>query len=687
MGKISRKKIQQTGKNSNPQAAVPFIQTQSLFLRPLPALLFILFLSLLVHLNVLANGFGWDDEDIINALIFPEHWWNLFFYNPVSATTDEVIPYYRPLVMVSYLMDFMIWGRNPFGFHLSVLLGHILNSGLVLLLSKRLTAWMDMKPTTAHNSHYLIYNSLPLLTASLFAVHPVHAEAIAWIAGRNDVFCTTFVLSSMILYIRFSRTGKEWAFGLSMLFFFFALITKEMAVGLVIMYPLYDYFSKSESLSRPKRQIGIRFFIPLAILGLYFFLRTLYLSHPFINLFSEKASSPFFIVVGAVGLYLKLILFPYPHSPFIMALPGSSIALFLTGLGLLLLIGAAIWALLRRHLLIGWGFVWMLVFLIPAIPIALLNVAAAPAAERYLYAPSIGFLMSIVGLMLHSVDWFTVKMRWIDRKVWTSMVFLWVVLLIVFGWGTWNRNAVWRSPLTFWKTVVSGLSENVSPEAFIAHYNLGGALRDIGKIDEAIFHFSESLRLKPDYVDTSNNLANLLLLKGKVDDAVALYSNALKYKPDDADVHYNLAIALEKQEKPDKALEHYQMALKVNPASPIYHNSLGNFLVSRKNYDEAVVHYSEAIKNKPDYAEAHYNMGNAFVGHEKYEEAIPHYLEAINLKPNYTEALNNLGGAYARLERWEDAVKMWNDVLSIDPNNETARQNHDAVMRKLRRIQ
>lgn len=103
----------------------------NLLTHPFVALIPVLLLSFLVNFNVLFNDFGWDDEDIIKNIRLTDRWWNPF---PLSLIADpsskEVAPYYRPLVSFSYLLDFMIWGSNPFGFHLSVFLSHLLNTAL-----------------------------------------------------------------------------------------------------------------------------------------------------------------------------------------------------------------------------------------------------------------------------------------------------------------------------------------------------------------------------------------------------------------------------------------------------------------------------------------------------------------------------------------------------------------------------
>jgi len=425
--------------------------------------------------------------------------------------------------------------------------------------------------------------------------------------------------------------------------------------------------------------MAFRLTIPLVIIGLYFWMRSITITGGYGDVSPTIFSffKTILKIITAAGFYLKIMIFPYPHQPFIGTLPSSFPFLTPAGLLLLLVFGGMVLALIRREALVGVCLVFTLAVLAPAVFLAVLPVATTVAAKRYVYGPSAGFLIVAAWLILKSSDILSSTIGWPQRKIWVVTGLLCGILMTVWGWENRHRNAVWRSPITFWEVVA------LNPDNFVAHYNLGGALRNMGKIDEAIFHFSESLRLKPDYADTSNNLANLLMSRGRFNEAVSLYNDALKYKPDNADVYYNLAIALEKQGNPDSAIEHYYAALKIDPKSPVYHNSLGNALVDQGKHSDAIVHYSEALKIKPDYAEAHYNMGNASVRQEKYRESIYHYMEAIKIKPDYIEAHNNLGGAYAKLGQWDDALKKWNDTLSINPDHQVARQNRDAVMKML----
>jgi hypothetical protein len=278
-------------------------------------------LALLVNVNVLQNGFGWDDESGIPNLRIPDDVGQIVSLFLPHPTGKQDVPYFRPVAEISYLFDYALWRDNPFGFHLSVLLGHLLNTALVFFLARGLQRAQCIAPLRTLNSQLPNFNLLPLLAASLFAVHPVHAEAVAWIAGRNDVFCAVFLLLSVLLYLRFHRTGSGWTYGFSMLSFFLALLTKETAIGLILLFPLYEFLAATGPAESRMKRMAARWILPLGILGLYLWMRAGGITNTYGGAFSPELSpvSGLWVAIRAYAYYFTMVLFPYPHRPFVAA--------------------------------------------------------------------------------------------------------------------------------------------------------------------------------------------------------------------------------------------------------------------------------------------------------------------------------------------------------------------------------
>ena len=362
-----------------------------------------------------------------------------------------------------------------------------------------------------------------------------------------------------------------------MLASFLAVLTKEMAVGLILLFPLYEFLIHGSRPSLPYppprggregwgwQHIGVILLIPLAILGLYFSIRTLRITSPYghaplSTFFSSSAVSE---VIEAYGYYLKILVFPYPHNPFLSALPTSPWALILSALAMALLFGGFLFALFRRQVFLGIGLAWTLLLLAPAVALPILHVGTTPVAERYVYAPSAGFLIGIVWLILKGLNQFPAA-GWPLRKIYTIAGLIFIMIVSVGGWESWKRNAVWRSRLTFWQTAVDGLPGKTPKEA-IAHNNLGNAYHRVRRLQEAIKEYELALKLRPGSAKDHNRLGATYAEDGLLNEAIREFQTALKIDPKNPEIHANLGIALTQQGRRNEAIEEFQRALQINP--------------------------------------------------------------------------------------------------------------------------
>ncbi|MBI3994380.1 MAG: tetratricopeptide repeat protein [Nitrospirae bacterium] len=418
------------------------------------------------------------------------------------------------------------------------------------------------------------------MAASLFAVHPAHAEAVAWIAGRNDVFCTAFMLSSLILYIRFDQTGSRLSYGLSMAAFFLALLTKEIAVGMILLFFVHEYLSMDNASPAPWKRTAVRLAIPLAVLAAYFWLRsarTLFLpggpSLPAITSFSPAVE-----ILRAYGFYFKTMLFPYPHQPFISTLPISNLYLIFSGLVFVILMAGFVYARVRRQILLGTGLAWTVILLAPAAGVAAFDLAATPAAERYVYAPSAGFLIVTAWLIMNGLDQLQASLTLsphrpkIMRGLIPGLVVAGVVSL--WGWQSWNRNLAWQSPLTFWEASVSA-----SPDSGLPRRLLGAQYASRGRYSEAeeqyqraVANFQKTFGAAHLAVaDSLHDLANLYRNQGRYAEAEPFYRQVILIwekalgpdHPDLAKGIYGLALTCELQGRHSEAEVLYRQTLGI----------------------------------------------------------------------------------------------------------------------------
>jgi tetratricopeptide (TPR) repeat protein len=656
-------------------------------------------LSLAVHFNVLHNEFGWDDEKIIQdmKLVTPDRIWTVFF--PSSFSEDaprSAHKYYRPMVSLSYHLDFMLWGGGAFGFHLSVWLMHALNAALVYGLAQgvmvagrgsalsggRIRGSAPTKagapPDSGHEA-WRPYVYVPLIAASLFAVHPLHAEAVAWIAGRNDVLCTTFALAALVFYLRSQGTGGKPWFALAMLAFLLALLTKELAVAMILMFPLMDFsvlgtrfsvfgFGKKSEIPNPKSptpntdsllMILLRFIPPLLVLGLYFLLRSAKLQAAYGGASAETvtSASSWTQWIAAYGLYLKQMLLPFPHQPFIASVPSSSLWVLLSALALTALAAGFLAALGRGHRLPVMALAWMILLLAPGVSVAVLRVAATPAAERYAYAASAGMAMLVAWALIAAADR-RVRSGGSAKTTGAAVAAVLGTVLILGGVSSWHRNAAWRTPISFWEAAVAA-----QPDSGFPYRELATQYYQERRHEEA-----EPLYLRAIELDDAG--------PGTGSSSVAESLNGL------ASLYYA-------QQKYDKAEPRYLRVLEIketiygpdHPEVGGILNNLGTLYNIQRRYEKAEPLYlrSLAIREKtlgpdhPDVAKTLNNLAGLYYIQGKLSEAEGYFRRSLAIRqkafrshhPSIALGLSNLAAVNAALGNDGEAEKLYLESLAV----------------------
>ncbi|MDA1293815.1 MAG: tetratricopeptide repeat protein, partial [Proteobacteria bacterium] len=216
---------------------------------------------------------------------------------------------------------------------------------------------------------------------------------------------------------------------------------------------------------------------------------------------------------------------------------------------------------------------------------------------------------------------------------------------------------------------------SLRPDYVEAYYNMGNALQDYGKLDEAIEAFKKALSLKPDYIEAYYNIGNALQDHGKLDEAIASYQKALSLKPDYIEAYYNMGNALKDHRKLDEAIASYQKALALKPDHIEAHNNMGNVLKDQGKLNEAIASYDKMLALKPDFAEAYHNIGNALQDQGKLDEALEAYQKALSLKPDYPDTYNNMGLTLQDQGKLDEALEAYNKALALKPNFAQAYNN------------
>jgi len=560
---------------------------------------------------------------------------------------------WHPLTWLSHMLDCQIYGLSPGGHHFTNVILHILNSILLFLIFRRMTG--------------ALWKSA--FIAALFALHPLHVESVAWVAERKDVLSTFFWMLTMGVYVFYTERPGIKIYLITVLLFALGLMAKPMLVTLPFVLLLLDYwplgrfkFRQQEStVSNSTKKFSNSNLVwektPFFVLAAVSSIVTFFVQQGGGAVRSFDVLPLFIRVSNALVSYISYIgnmFWPYhlavlyPHNS---VLAGWKIA------GACLLLVFVSFMAVRTmkqfpYILVGW--LWYLGTLVPVI--GLVQVGSQAMADRYTYIPLIGLFVMIAWGVPDFLE------RWQYRR--TILAISAGCILSVLTMVTWMQLQYWQNSISLFEHTL-----NVTTDNFVMHNNMGLALQEQGKTDEAIAHYTEALLIQPNYVDVHNNLGIVLVKQGKVDEAIGHYAKALRIKPDYSEAHYNLGIALQKQGKINRAIAHFNRAIKIQPDYAKAHNNLGNILAMQDRMDEAIDHYISALKIKPDYSEAHYNLGNALVTQGRMDEAIGHYSEALRINPGDEDTGANLQVLLKVLKETDKDIKRLKELLENNPGD------------------
>ena len=214
---------------------------------------------------------------------------------------------------------------------------------------------------------------------------------------------------------------------------------------------------------------------------------------------------------------------------------------------------------------------------------------------------------------------------------------------------------------------------SLSPQDVEAHSNLGHALKELGRLDEAEASYRHVIALKPDYTEAHNNLGNTLKELGRLEKAEASYRQAIALKPDFAKAYSNLGVTLKLLGRMDGAEASLRQAILLYPDYTEAHNNLGNTLKELGRLEKAEASYRQAIALKPNFAKAHNNLANTLQKLGRLDEAEASYRQSIELKSDYAEAIFNLSVAMNYMNKLDESVLLSKKVLVIDSSNDGLR--------------
>jgi tetratricopeptide (TPR) repeat protein len=537
-------------KKKKPTPSIPSWMKYAWWLIPL--------IAILVYIPAFNADFTLDDIPIIeeNSYIkstdkIPAIWTSHYWAGKIDANDTGL---YRPLTLTTYNLQYALSGNKAGAFH------------VVNILLHALVCFVLMKMAFLVFTDYRV----ALVAGLLFAIHPIHTEAVAGIVGRAEILASLFILTSLISYHHFRQKGDLKWLALLLLSTFAAITSKEHGFLIIALLGLQEayYFFTSKNYSLGDRKKWTAFGSVAFLSAALWAFRSTITGPPVpheqwlgVNATDRMATS-----IRTIGEYIGMHIWPLRLSADYwtdqVPIVGFSQAGVILGFLVIALLLALAFYLRRKMPVASWGILFFFLMLLPVSNF--LFAAGFLKAERILYIPSIGLIM-VMAVM---------KIRLIDGKA-TKIPGLIVLGLFVlfFTWRTWTRSADWKNNYTLALATLE-----TSPNSPRFNNMMGLELRAQKKNKEALAYFEKAVRSNPNHVSALVNLGMEYSGANRSAEALTLLEKAIQIDPNTAMAYVNL------------------MAV---------HRNLGNF---DKNLEVA----EAALSRFPEFAPVLWNAGNAY---------------------------------------------------------------------------
>ncbi|MBI4469352.1 MAG: tetratricopeptide repeat protein [Acidobacteria bacterium] len=615
----------------------------------------VLAVTLIAFLNSLDGEFVFDDwwqidrNPTITSLANIPDMFTQSVWQFLAPKGDTVGPYYRPIFNVSLIINYALFGKTPFGWHLVSVALHLGITLLVYLLCRQWGLTVELAGAAA----------------LLFGLHPTKSEPVSWLASQPDLFVSTFLLLSLLFYERYYHGpgGRKPYLLVSLACAALAFFSKEVAIilpGLLIFRELLDW-RRGESWKNTAVKLVRRMAPYVALAAFYLLLR--YTTLGFISRVEPKAvhiqTLWVYLTVPTVVLgYLRMLFAPYPLAinyglDYITTIGnprfwGSVLALAAIIPALVLLV--------RRSPVGRRALAFAVLPLLPVLNLKAFNQDFSLIQDRYLFLPSIGFSILVV-LGLHKLS---ARFSSGD-KLFRSAI---VLIALAYLGLTVRQNGFWHNDY-----VMATNAMRIAPNRpFLLNY-MGGMHTQRKEYIDAERYYREALRIDPDYFDSRSNLADALREQGRLAEAVVEFRKAIDAGAPYADTYYNLGVALTSMGKLDEAEAPLIRAIEIHPTKSDARYNLAWTYERRGKVELAMKTYAETLHLNPAYPEPRINLAVMLTKQGKYKEALEQLQTAQRYAPSHPVLLYAMGDAYLRLGKHKEALEPLNQLAQREPRH------------------
>ncbi len=585
---------------------------------------------LLTFSPVLTNGFtGYDDPDYVTGNGHVNT--GLTWPNVVWAFTAPHASNWFPLTWISHQLDCALYGLAPTGHHVTNLFLHVTNMFLLFL-------WLDWCTGFRARSAWV---------AMAFGIHPLHVESVAWVAERKDVLSTLFAMLTLLTYTCYVRRPRMGTYLMVAAFLTAGLLSKQMLVTLPFLLLLLDWWPLART--DPWRRRTLEKLPLMALAGLsaaaaIWAQRSggslAALDRLPLGLRTANAIVSYLGYIGKTLWPINLAAFyPFPRAIPVWALTSSAAVLL-----------SITWLAFRTRARRPWlaaGWSWYLLTLLPVIGVV--QVGQQSMADRYMYIPMIGLLIATV--------WQAAEFCHGSRVRIASASAAGGAVLAIWAMLSWRQARVWKDGLTLFTHAIAVTGDN-----FVAHDNRGVELDRLGRFDEALAEYRETLRIEPGDRNGEENFAQAsfaqgerLLGQGKLDSALSAFREGLRYRPRNALAHSEAGQILTRENQPGAAIAEFREALRIAPSMARAYLGLGAALAQLGRIAEAKEAFQNSVRSDSSMIEAHYDLGLVCAAQGQKQEALAAFDQALRVQPDYGPALAGRAQILYELGRFGEA--------------------------------
>ena len=588
-----------------------FSRTNKIKIQAILVPFFAFAITVILYIPSLGNRFvTWDDPEYVYQNPYLH---TLDFAFVKWAFANFIFANWHPLTWISYALDYSLWKLNPFGYHLTNLLLHGMNTFLVVLITFML--WKERADSSDGLEKPLYFSGYvpAFISGLLFGLHPLHVESVAWISERKDVLCAFFFLASIYTYIFYTKSVlfknhvalsamlSNRNYLLTILLFILALLSKPMAITLPFVLLILDFYPLGRLSTLTLRSILFEkvpfIFISIGSSVLTFLAQS---SGGAVSSVAKVGLIPrIFVAFKSIAVYIQKMFWPSPLLPFypyptdVRNISMLSDANLLYILFFITVSVCFLYLSLRKkqHLWLS-AWCYYLVTLLPVLGI--IRIGDQSMADRYTYLPSIGlFIMFGIALtwLLNRAAAFLHEDR--SRKVLLAVVV--VLLFTPLSAVTLRQIGIWKNGEVLWTAEIER-----KPEVTVSYLNRGRYYFENNQFQKALTDFSWAITLDPSSSRNYFCRGTLFLYLSRYDKALIDLTKAISLarKPTFR-LYANRAFVLVKLNRFDDALKDYTRAIELNnESSEIYYNR-GNLYAKHGFYDRALIDYNKAIEFSP----------------------------------------------------------------------------------------